>query len=98
MINTRLQRTSFTFCTSLLTSLAFFLFSCDHKQPIHLAEPSEILNDQGMVWIAGGEFVMGTDEEEAYPAEKPAVKRQVKGFWMDQTEVTNQQYKEFVDA
>lgn len=41
---------------------------------------------------------MGTDEEEAYAAEKPAHRVKVDGFWMDETEVTNEQFKKFVDA
>ncbi|WP_228527869.1 formylglycine-generating enzyme family protein [Pararhodonellum marinum] len=52
----------------------------------------------GMVWIPGGTFTMGTNEKEAYPAERPAVKKKVEGFWMDQTEVTNAQFREFVKA
>jgi formylglycine-generating enzyme len=52
---------------------------------------------EGMVWIPGGSFYMGTDESEAYPVERPAVKMQVKGFWMDETEVTNSQFAKFVD-
>lgn len=53
---------------------------------------------EGMVWIPGGEFSMGTNEDESYPHERPAHRVRVDGFWMDQTEVTNQQFKEFVDA
>lgn len=52
----------------------------------------------GMVWIAGGEFTMGTDEPESYPQERPAHRVAVDGFWMDQTEVTNAQFQAFVDA
>lgn len=52
----------------------------------------------GMVWIPGGEFMMGSTEEQ------PAVNAQsvhvvkVDGFWMDETEVTNAQFKKFVEA
>jgi formylglycine-generating enzyme required for sulfatase activity len=53
---------------------------------------------EGMVWIPGGEFIMGTDQPGAYDHERPAHKVKVDGFWMDQTEVTNAQYKEFTDA
>lgn len=63
-----------------------------------LSDASSSTVVDGMAWIEGGEFMMGTDEIEAYPAEKPAVKREVKGFWMDETEVTNLQFKTFVDA
>lgn len=52
----------------------------------------------GMVWVPGGEFTMGTDEEAAYEAERPAHRVQIDGFWMDETEVTNDQFGKFVDA
>jgi formylglycine-generating enzyme required for sulfatase activity len=51
-----------------------------------------------MVWIAGGEFMMGTDEREAWGPERPAHRVRVGGFWMDATEVTNAQFRAFVDA
>ncbi len=52
----------------------------------------------GMVRIPGGEFTMGTDAQNAYEHERPAHPVKVKGFWMDITEVTNAQYKEFTEA
>jgi formylglycine-generating enzyme len=52
----------------------------------------------GMVWIQGGEFTMGTDEEEAYQPEKPAHRVKVDGFYMDETEVTNEMFAKFVEA
>ncbi|HEY9005321.1 MAG TPA: formylglycine-generating enzyme family protein [Ohtaekwangia sp.] len=52
----------------------------------------------GMVWIPGGDFTMGTDERDAYEHERPAHGVRVKGFWMDETEVTNEQFKKFTDA
>ncbi|MBX3354569.1 MAG: formylglycine-generating enzyme family protein [Phycisphaeraceae bacterium] len=51
-----------------------------------------------MVWIPGREFTMGSDDPKAYPQERPAHRVRVDGFWMDVTEVTNRQFKEFVDA
>ena len=51
-----------------------------------------------MVWIPGGEFVMGTDSPQAMAAEKPAHLVQVTGFWMDETDVTNAQFRKFVEA
>ena len=50
------------------------------------------------MWVPGGNFSMGTDEEKAYPAEKPSHHVFVAGFWMDATEVSNEQFKKFVDA
>jgi formylglycine-generating enzyme required for sulfatase activity len=51
-----------------------------------------------MVWITGGEFMMGTDEQESYGHERPAHRVRVSGFWMDVTEVTNAQFRQFVEA
>jgi len=51
-----------------------------------------------MVWIAGGKFLMGTDDPQAHPAEKPAHWVKVSGFWIDQTEVTNADFRRFVEA
>jgi sulfatase modifying factor 1 len=52
----------------------------------------------GMVWIPGGEFTMGSDWDGARPEEHPAHRVNVHGFWMDATELTNAQFKKFVDA
>src|SRR5262245_9236678 len=52
----------------------------------------------GMIWISGGEFEMGTDSDLGRPEEKPAHRARVHGFWMDETEVTNEQFGKFVDA
>ncbi len=53
---------------------------------------------EGMVWIPGGEFVMGSDLPDAYHAEQPAHRVKVSGFWIDETEVTNAQFRQFVEA
>jgi sulfatase modifying factor 1 len=53
---------------------------------------------QDMVWIPGGEFLMGTDDANASPDEKPAHRVRIDGFWMDKTEVTNAQFRTFVEA
>lgn len=50
----------------------------------------------GMVWVEAGAFTMGADF--AYREEGPAHAAQVDGFWMDQSEVTNAQFAEFVRA
>ena len=51
---------------------------------------------QGMVWIEGGTFRMGSDRH--YPEEAPAHQVRVDGFWIDRTPVTNRQFREFVKA
>ena len=52
----------------------------------------------GMVWVPSGEFTMGWDGPEARFDEKPAHRVRVDGFWMDATEVTNAQFRAFVEA
>jgi formylglycine-generating enzyme required for sulfatase activity len=51
-----------------------------------------------MVWIPGGEFTMGSDDPDASPAERPAHRVRVDGFWMDETDVTNAEFRRFVEA
>jgi formylglycine-generating enzyme len=52
----------------------------------------------GMVWVAGGEFTMGSTWGLARPDEKPAHRVRLDGFWMDITEVTNAQFRQFAAA
>lgn len=53
---------------------------------------------KNMVHIPGGEFLMGASDKEGRPDEYPQHKVQLKDFWMDETEVTNAQFREFVNA
>ena len=50
----------------------------------------------GMVWIPGATFLMGSDRH--YPEEAPARKVTVDGFWVDAWPVTNREFGEFVSA
>ncbi len=51
----------------------------------------------GMAWIPGGEFTMGTDLDLGWAEEKPSHRVRVDGFWMDETDVTNAQFRRFVE-
>lgn len=53
---------------------------------------------KGMVWIPGGEFMMGSEGSESREDERPLHRVKVDGFWMDETLVTNRQFQEFVQA
>lgn len=53
---------------------------------------------EGMVWIASGEFTMGSDADDVWQNEKPAHRVRVSGFWIDKAEVTNAQFRKFVEA
>src|SRR4029453_1728090 len=61
----------------------------------------------GMVWIPGGEFSMGARDPpdvndavgmQATTDSRPVHRVFVDGFWIDQTEVTNEQFAQFVKA
>ncbi len=64
------------------------------------------IKPDGMVWIPGGEFSMGSDtacdglccQSGVTRDAAPIHRVYVDGFWMDSTEVTNRQYAKFVDA
>jgi len=51
-------------------------------------------HDIDMVFVPGGTFRMGSDKH--YPEEAPSHRVTVDSFWMDQTPVTNRQFKKFV--
>jgi len=62
---------------------------------------------EGMAWISGGEFSMGAQDPldrqdlvgmQATTDSRPVHRVFVDGFWMDKTEVTNEQFARFVTA
>lgn len=63
-----------------------------------VVEGDGVRGPAGMAWVPGGEFLMGSDHKLAQKNERPAHKVRVRGFWMDQTHVTNAQFAEFVKA
>jgi formylglycine-generating enzyme len=58
---------------------------------------------EGMVWIPGGEFSMGAEDQRGMPGggmqsmddSRPIHRVYVDGFWMDATDVTNEQFASF---
>ena len=77
-----------------------FLPTIESKTPPPAPAP------EGMIWIPGGEFSMGSDMSGeslcAVPGvtgdSQPIHRVVVDGFWMDATEVTNEQFEDFVEA
>jgi formylglycine-generating enzyme len=61
---------------------------------------------QGMAWIPGGEFSMGAPDLQSGDAvgmnaaadARPVHRVYVDGFWMDETDVTNEEFARFVKA
>jgi sulfatase modifying factor 1 len=72
----------------------------EHNKPAPHPPPAE------MVWIPGGEFSMGSEDPrqtmcggpDAMSDARPIHRVRVDGFSMDATEVTNEQFAEFVKA
>ena len=60
-------------------------------------KPPKFRSDPYMVQIPGGSFYMGPSDEQVDMAMVNRKKLvSISGFWMDRTEVTNQQYRKFV--
>lgn len=81
--------------------ISFFgLISCTKKEELIIEQPKDSITPNGMVWVPGGSFTQGAKDNDnlALPHEKPAHPVEVDGFFMDATEVTNAQFKKFVDA
>ncbi len=76
-----------------LITIAILLIGCVKKKeevkPIRKIKPPE-----GMVLIPGGRFVMGSEN----PGESPPHEVEVDSFYLDKYEVTNREYKEFIDS
>src|SRR5688500_4112889 len=52
----------------------------------------------GMVWVPGGRFEMGSESPLAAPEDGPVHPVHVDGFFIDVHAVTNQRFREFVEA
>jgi len=61
-------------------------------------DQSMLLDKSGMIFITGGTFEMGGDNDQARTDEFPKVPTKVNDFWMDKTEVTNADFAKFVAA
>lgn len=93
----------------LLIQLALILSFCTERSSKSQSEhiPYDNIQDiqfngdtskTGMVYILGGTFMMGGDNEQADTDEFPKHQVTVSSFWMDEHEVTNAQFQEFVEA
>lgn len=64
--------------------------------PAAFEPPPDYPPPEGMVWIPGGTFIMGSDD--GPEDEQPAHEVTIDGFWMDRYEVTNAEFAKFVAA
>lgn len=82
---------------SILLLHTAFLSSCSNadnpSEDKHAQQKSPVSN---MVFIADGEFFMGSTDDEAKSDEKPIHKVYLKAFYIDRYEVTNREYRQFI--
>ena len=80
--------------------IVVFLFIISCGPETKSADINKVKTPDGMVWVAGKTFLQGAKTTDSYamPREKPAHRVTVDGFFIDISEVTNKQFKTFVDA
>lgn len=78
---------------------------CTAKDADCAFTPSDTITDKhknfrdDMAFIAGGSHKVGSEERQAtYPGEAPPVKVKLTSFYIDRTEVSNEDFAKFVDA
>lgn len=80
----------------------FFLIACkkdNTSNELISSYPKNIKVPENMVWVPGGSFTQGAKPNDnlALPHEKPAHPVEVDGFFIDKTEVTNAQFRKFIN-
>ncbi|MEO0414977.1 MAG: formylglycine-generating enzyme family protein, partial [Verrucomicrobiota bacterium] len=91
----------FLACLFLMASVV----SCKKPEAEKAVKPAPPVNPKGnMVLIPGGKFMMGGDagemdgDSDSHQTAYPIHPVEIDPFWIDETEVTNAQFKAFVDA
>jgi formylglycine-generating enzyme len=99
----RSVKTKTIWVATFIVAIGFAIFGMAFYQA-KLAGPMPLTVGDGksgpadMVWIPGTDFMMGTDNRLTLPNERPAHKVHVNGFWMDRHDVTNAEFRRFVEA
>lgn len=57
------------------------------------------VSTEGMIHLSGGNFMMGTDDKEGFPADGEGPVREITldSFYIDATTVTNENFKDFIE-
>jgi formylglycine-generating enzyme required for sulfatase activity len=84
----------------LVLFLYLFLMMGCKNEPQSTLEVTPLNAPENMVWVAKKTFMQGAKDNDpmALPREKPAHLVTVDGFFIDKTEVTNAQFRKFVEA
>ncbi|CAG9171188.1 Hercynine oxygenase [Cupriavidus laharis] len=84
-------------CAAIGGGVSLILASRSPGHP-RAVEGDGVDGPEGMVWIPGGVFLMGSNHKLAQRNERPVHKVRVHGLWMDSTHVTNVQFAKFIQA
>jgi formylglycine-generating enzyme required for sulfatase activity len=84
-------------CQTLPELITKNLTRNDPSEGIGLTKNNPIDN-MVMVYVPAGDFLMGSEAEEAFSDEKPEHMVYLRDYWIYQTEVTNQQYRQCIQA
>jgi formylglycine-generating enzyme len=93
-------RRLWTLLLFLALSVGGLAFRAEAKSIITQARSgnqSAHLKKHGMVWIPPGTFWMGSDDT-TFDDTRPVHLVRIKGFWIDLTEVTNEEFAQFVKS
>jgi len=85
----------------IFTSLGCLIFLSCKEEPKNMPKAKiEVATPTGMVWVKNKTFLLGAKNDDKYAMnrEKPSHLVTVDGFFIDVTEVTNKQFKAFVEA
>ncbi|RRN77121.1 formylglycine-generating enzyme family protein [Pseudoxanthomonas sp. SGD-10] len=90
-----------SYSSLLLLGIGLFAASCNNAKKSNKVTDSvadSVVDEskKGMVYIPGGTFMMGADNDQASSDEYPKHLVKVDPFWMDEHEVTNVQFARFV--
>ncbi|WP_372473711.1 gliding motility lipoprotein GldK [Capnocytophaga sp. ARDL2] len=86
-----------------LSALSLVLFSCGSGDRGELLQGTQgkrwvVEQPQGMAFIPGGSFTMGKTHQDLFDAQDAPLRTEnVGSFYMDETEITNNQYRKFVE-
>lgn len=86
----------------VLLVLPFLLFACNKPAGelvgVGAAGSFKEATPYGMVYIKRGSFLMGPNDQSALGSiNEKSIEVTIDAFWMDETEVTNDEYKQFVN-
>ena len=84
----------FRFTTLLIVVTAALGWT--RSDAVHAATPADA--PAGMVLVPAGEFEMGTDDPRSMANERPAHRVKLDAFWIDACDVTNADFRKFVEA